>query len=241
MRLQELDSRVPRRHRVDRVEDPAHQHAGEQEIGKHDDAAEPETRRAIERRADARVCDAAERRLGPAEAEPLPQHARDLRDIRVGVGIVGAAANDNEQRFRALALRRDGGDTVGRRVEQLRIDAEIAAELHLRSRMRVHKTVHLPRQVVLDVARGEQHARNRQYSGRAACLQFGQRLADRRPGEFEEPRGLEPVGPQSLPRLGQRPELLDPRLVAAAVGGDQQGIRHGTPVLSEANWPRGMG
>ena len=112
--------------------DALDQHAGEQEIREHDDAAEAEPRRAVERRVDPRMRDAAERRLGPAEAHALPQHAGDLGDVGIGVGVVGAAADDDQQRVSARAVRRHrGGDPVGGGREQLRVDRQIAAEPHL--------------------------------------------------------------------------------------------------------------
>src|SRR5689334_7377838 len=49
--------------------DALDQNTGEQEIRKHDDAAEPEQRRTVERRPDKRMRHPAERRLGPPEAE----------------------------------------------------------------------------------------------------------------------------------------------------------------------------
>jgi hypothetical protein len=78
-------------------------------------------------RVDARLRDAAIGYLGPAEAEPLPQHAGDLRDVRIGVGVVGAAPDDDEQRVGAVA-RCGGGDAVGGGVDQLGVDRQIAAE-----------------------------------------------------------------------------------------------------------------
>ena len=60
--------------------------------------AKAEPRGAVERRLDQRRGDAAERHLGPAEAHALPQHARELGDVGIGVGVVGAAADDEEQR-----------------------------------------------------------------------------------------------------------------------------------------------
>ena len=186
-RLDELDIGKPPRRRVARSVDALDQDAGEQEIRKDDDAAKPEPRGMGRRRVDARVCDAAERRLGPAEPHPLPQHARDLGDVGVGVGVVGAAADDDQQRLRPVgAVRRQcRGDAVGRRVQQLRVDREIAAEPHLDARVVGGKAVDLPRQVVFDVARGEQHARHRENPPRAARRQRGEPVADRRPGEFE--------------------------------------------------------
>ncbi len=165
--------------------------------------------------------DAAECRFRPAEAEPFPQHARDFRDVGVGIRVVGAATDDNEQRFRAFALRRNGGDAVGRGFQQFRVDTEVAREPYLGPPMRGHEAVHLPRQVVLDVTRGEQHPRHGQYSGRAACMQFNERFADRRAGEFEiavcEIAAPEPGAQRRRGLL----ELVDGLGVAAAVAAQQ--------------------
>ena len=91
---------------------------GEEEIREHDDAAKAEPRRALERRLDARMGDAAEGDLGPAEAHALPQHARDLGDVGVGVGVVGAAADHDEQRL--VARRRLGPRRPPRRCARRR-------------------------------------------------------------------------------------------------------------------------
>ena len=76
--------------------DALHQHAGEEEIGKYDDTLEAELGGAVERGADLGVGDAGEGDFGPAVAEAFPQHARQLGDIAVGVGIVGAAPDDQQ-------------------------------------------------------------------------------------------------------------------------------------------------
>src|SRR5436853_3162453 len=45
-------------------------------------------------------------RLGPTEPHALPQHARDLGDVGIGVGVVGAAADRSEEHTSELqALR----------------------------------------------------------------------------------------------------------------------------------------
>ena len=64
--------------------------------------------------------------------------------------------------------------------------AEIAAEPHLDPGIRGGEAVHLPRQVVLDVARGEQHPRApRRCAWRPRAASAASAVADRRPGEFE--------------------------------------------------------
>ena len=98
-RLDELDLGMARRHRVGRIIDALHQNAGEQEIREDDDAPIAEPRRMFERRLDQRKGDAGIGRLGPAEAKAFPQQARDLGDIGIGVGIGGAAADDDQQRL----------------------------------------------------------------------------------------------------------------------------------------------
>ena len=128
--------------------------------------------------------DAAIRRLGPAEPHPFPQHAGDLGDVGIGIGIVGAAPDDDKDGVLAI-LRRRGGDPLGGRGEQLGIDREVAAEPHLDTRICGHETVHFPRQVVLDVAGCEQHAGHGEDPPRAARHQIRQPLLDCRVGEFE--------------------------------------------------------
>ena len=103
--------------------DAADQDAGEQEIGKHHDAAKAEPRRPLEQRVDARMGDPAVADLGPAEAHALPQHARDLGDVAVGVGIGGAAADHREQgvlaRHRVARRRERCLDAIAGGAQQL--------------------------------------------------------------------------------------------------------------------------
>ena len=110
----------------------------------------------VERGVDARMGDAAEGDFGPAEAHAFPQHPRDFGDVGIGVGVVGAASDDDEQRLVA-GVRRRRRDAVGGGVQQLRVDRQIAAKPHIDPRIVGDEAVHLPRQVVLDVAGREQH------------------------------------------------------------------------------------
>src|SRR5688572_5791191 len=79
-RLDDFDLGMTLRDGASRRVDPFHEHPCEEEVGEHDDAAEPEPDRLFERRLDEREGHAGIGRLRPAEAKTLPQHARDLRD-----------------------------------------------------------------------------------------------------------------------------------------------------------------
>ena len=71
------------------------------------------------------------------------------------------------------------------------------------------------------MARGEQHARHGQYFRRAARPQAGERLADRRAGEFEIAGREIAAGEAGAQRSGGLLELLDRLGVAAAVAAQQ--------------------
>ena len=137
-RLDEFDVGMARRDRVGGVVDALHQNAGEEEIREDDDAAEAELRRLLQRRLDEREGDAGIGGLRPAEAKPLPEHARDLGDVGIGVGIGGAAADDDEQRFvqRDIARRRVErlADAVAGGAEHFRVEPELAAVFDLQAR-----------------------------------------------------------------------------------------------------------
>src|SRR5436853_7064893 len=82
-------------------------------------------------------------RLGPAEPHALPQHARDLGDVGIGIGVVGAAPDDDEQRVGTPVGHRRS-DPFGGGLEQLRLDPEIAAKADFDARIFGDETVHLP-------------------------------------------------------------------------------------------------
>ena len=109
--------------------------------------------------------DAAIADLHPADAGAFPKHACELADIAVGVGVRGAAADHSEEGL----IPRDV--SAGRRqrlvnpdlsgLQQLRIDAEIPAELDLDAVL-MCVLIEDRGHIVLDVAGGKQHARDRQ-------------------------------------------------------------------------------
>ncbi len=95
---------------------------------------------------------------------------------------------------RGRSRRRRGDARRRRRAAASASIAEVAAEAHLDAGVVGDEAVHLPGQVVLHVAGGEQHARHREDPPRAARRQRGEPVADRRPGEFEIAGGEIVVG-----------------------------------------------
>ncbi len=224
-RLDELDLGKAGRGHIGLGIDALHQNAGEQEIREDDNATKAEPGGAVERRVDSGMGDAAERRFGPAEPHPLPQHAGDLGDVGIGVGVIGTAPDDDKHGVLA-ALRHRSGDALGRRGQQLRVDRKIAAEPHVDAPMFGHEAVHFPRQVVLDMARREQHARHRQDLASAARHQLRQTLLDRRASEFEIAGG-EIMLQARAQRSGGHLELGDRLGIAAAMAAQQhRGLAH---------------
>ena len=105
-RREELDLGVIGGHLVGVHPDPAHQHAGEEEVGEHHDAAEAQAHHVAQAGFHQGEGDAGIDGFPPAEAEPLHQHPGDLGHIRVGIRIGGAAPHHHQQRFRQRHSRR---------------------------------------------------------------------------------------------------------------------------------------
>ncbi len=155
--------------------------------------------------------------------------------LELASGSCGAAADDDEQGLgpRDAGIRRRG-DAVGGRPQQFRVDRQVAAEADLDRRVFGGKAVHLPRQVVLDVARREQHAGDRQDPPRAARRQRREPVADRRPGEFEIAGGEIMLRQPRPQRRRQQFELGDRLGVAAAMAADQHRLAAHRLTLHEA-------
>ena len=188
--LEELDARMARRDLVGLPVDPLDQDAGEQEVGEHHDPAKAETARPLQHGVDPRMGDAAVADLGPAEAHALPQHARDLGDVAVGVGVGGAAPDHRQQ---GLFAR-----NFAARLRERRLDPVAAPRANSFGSMPSSRPKLDPNamvggilvehrwHVVLDVAGGEQHARHGQHVIDAARPQPVEPLAQHRPRELQK-------------------------------------------------------
>ena len=224
---QEFDVAVEARHFGRLFVDALDEDAVEQKIREHDDAPEAEAHGACQALVRARM---GHTRIGdgrPAEAHALPQHARHFGDVRVGVGIVGAAPDDDKQRFGARGgargLRLGLIDALLGRFDELQIDRKIAAELDLDAGIFGSPGVQLPRQVVFHVAGCKQHRRNGLDVRGALGLQRIEPFADHRAREFEKARA-HGAPRQLLAQFGhERVEFAHRVEVAAAVAADHDG------------------
>ena len=193
----------------------------------------PSSGGALEQRVDTWMGYAAVADLGPAEAHALPQHARDLGDIAVGVRVGGAAADHREQRLCPRQVRGPGGerglDSVARRGEQLWLDAEISAELDPNGVLGGIGIEHR-RHVVLDVAGGEQHAGHREHVVHGAGAQSVQAFAQRRSRELEEAALQRVLGQTACESADQTLEFLDRVHIARAVTAHHDSNRHRCPL-----------
>ena len=158
------------------VIDALDQDAGEQEVGENDDALEAQLHGAFQARIHQRRGDAGIGDLGPAEAHAFPQHAGDLGDIGIGVGIVGAAPHHHQQGLGALHLGFSGGfgffDTLGGSAQKLQVHRQLAAIFDLKLGVFAGVAVDFPRQIVLHMAGGEQHGRQGENAGGAPIFQL---------------------------------------------------------------------
>ena len=222
--LEEFDLRVVGRHAVGVVVDALDEHAGEQEVRKDDEAAVTESGRVTQSGLDQREGHPGVADLAPPEPEALPQHAHDLVDVGVGVGVGGAAPDHHQHGVvpRHIVPRPIQRllDAIPRRFQHLRIDAELACVADLHAGMRNLVSAQYRRDVVLGVAGREQHAGHRQHQVVPRRVQLVQTVADDGRGELQEP-ALDLVLWQPLSQAsGDSVELRDCVLVTAAVTAD---------------------
>ncbi len=234
-RLDELDAGVRGGHPVGVFVDPVHQDAREQEIGEDDNAPEAELHHMLQRRLDQRKGDAGIGGFAPAESDALPQHSRDLRDVRVRIGIGRAAAHGQQERFLdgdrtelGVGTRDRFAHPVAGRADHLQVDSELAAVGDLDLRFPGGIGVDDRGNVVLGMAGREQHPRDRIDSPHPALDQPVQPVADDRRGEFEEPVLDLPVRVVRAQRVGDDRKLAHRAFVAAPVAAhhDSEIVRH---------------
>ncbi len=193
-RLDEFDIGMPRGDLVGIAVDSVDQDAGEQEVGEHDDPLVAKLHRVFEAGLHQRERDAGIAGFRPAEAHAFPQHARHLGDVRIGVGVRCAAAHDHQQcfvpgniaarPFRSLDQRLL--DAVARRLQHFQIDRQLAPVIDLHAGILRRIGIEDGGNIVLRMARREQHAGHGQHPGHALIAQFVEPVADDRRREFQE-------------------------------------------------------
>jgi len=230
--LQEFDLRMAGRHRVGDTVDSFDQDAGEKKIRKNDDTLITKAHGMFETGAHQRKRDAAITDFHPAKAHAFPQHPRNLGDIAVGVGIGGAAPDDDKQRIRTRdpagggLLRRL--DPFSRDFQKFWINGKIAPVLDGAIPMLRLIGIENRRDVVLGVTGGKKHPGDGEDAIDALRAQLVEAFADHRPREFEKAESGRIVGKPSGYPLRQRLELADRCIVAAAVAANHNPnlIRH---------------
>ncbi len=219
-RLDEIDLRMSRCSLVDRGIDAFDQDTGEQKIGENNDTLEPEPDRPVERRSDKREGDAGIGGLAPPVAHAFPQHAHHLGDIGIGIRVRSTAPHHHQQRLMArnalLCSRLGLGDAGAGGIEHLEIDAEFGPISDLDA-MLCGIGVEHGRDVVLGVAGGEQHARQREHALDACVPQLVETKIDHRVGEFEIAVFDRNAFKALAEDIGQMGEFVDGATVAAAV------------------------
>ena len=174
-RLYEFDLGMPCSDGVGVVVNAPDQNAGKQKIWEHDDPTEAQFGRMLEAWLDQREGYAGVAHFTPAEAKGFPEQPHDLRDIRIGIWIGSAAANDHEQGFVFRHIIRCAVEgflnALACGTHHLHVDAQFTTILDGDTRVLSHVRVEDRRNIVLYVASGEKHARKREDVGVTLFLQ----------------------------------------------------------------------
>ena len=139
---------------------------------------------------------------------PSPQHPHHLRNVAVRIGVGRPAPDDDQHRLvegnGAAGRIKGGADPVARGAKELLVDAELArvSDLHLRV-FRLEGVEH-GRDVVLGVARREQHPGHREAEPVATRAKLLETLADDGGRELEKP-ALDVVLREPLPNARRHP------------------------------------
>ncbi len=188
--VEEFDLRMALGHLLGNAIDALHQHAGEQEIGENDDAPVSQLHRVFQPRPYKRESDAAIADLAPAKSHAFPQHAGNLADVRIGVGVGRAAADDHQQRLgprHAPGRSRLGClNPLARHGEQTVIEGKVAAIIDAQARMLGRVGIEDRGYVVFHMTRGKKHAGDGQNQIGALQAQSVEPIPNDRLGELEE-------------------------------------------------------
>ena len=230
--MEEGDLGMVGRHPLAVLHNPAHQHAGKEEVREHHDAAVPQLHHMAQTGFNQGEGDAGIERLTPSETKTLHQHPGDLGHVGVGIGIGGTPTHHHQQRLMkghrwparaaVIAIRRiqAGPDAGAGGLDHLAIHPQLPAVIDPQSRLGGVGIEHRG-DVVLGVTRRKQHGRNGQHMAHTAAAQRLQAIAQDRPGKFQiakfhwhRLKGL-------LELAGQGGKLFHRQAIAAAVAADQ--------------------
>ena len=189
-RLDEFDLQMISGYHVGIVINASHQNTGEQEVWKHNDPLITQLGGVPQARFHQGEGDAGIGHFGPAKAKALPQQTADFRDIGIGIRVGRAPAHHHQQGFLRTDMIARGihglAHPVAGGTDQLHVHTQIPAIGDIQLRVLGAIGIDHRGQVVLHMARGEQHAG---YSNNALVATFAQgiqTLADDRRGEFQK-------------------------------------------------------
>jgi len=172
-RLDELDPRMAGCDLIGVVIDALDQDAREQEIREDDDPLVAHPRAVLQRRFDQREGNAGIAHFAPAKAHAFPKHAHHFSDVGIGIRVRRAAPDDTQQRVMPGDLIIQGFFDPGACGSQhLQINGKFPTILDRHTGVLRLIRVQDGRNIILRVAGGEQHARNRQNAGHTLFTQL---------------------------------------------------------------------
>ena len=218
------------------VVDAVQEHAGEQEERGDDDGARPQQPQPLQYVGHPGGGHRDEARLDHAQAAPVGEQPSDLPQVRAGVRIARPASDQRDSELLRIGIVGRVPDPVGRDVQHSRLDAQVPGQPEPDSRVPGPGPRDRCGSVVLEVPGGEQHQWHADDLRRALGDQGVDSVVHGGRGELEE---AEPdrVRGDRPDRLGQRPELLHPVGVPAAVADDEHRPAHGALLIGPPHRP----
>ena len=225
-RFHEFGCGMRRSNLVGKAVDPIDQNPRKQEIGEHDHALEAKLHDMFKTWLDKREGHTGIADLGPAETHPFPQHAGNLGNVRIGIGVGGAAPDHDKtgigpinRAMFGIGGRNGLGNAVSGRLQHLQIDRQLAPILD-GDTMLGGIGVQDRRDIILRMTGGKQHARHGKNVIDALLAKLVEPGLDHRGGEFEISILNRPVGKQRCEFFRQDSEFSYRRFRARAVTAD---------------------
>ena len=243
--LQDLQLGMVVCHPLAVLHDPAHQHAGEEEVGEHHDAAIAQLRHLAQAGLNQGEGDPRIEGLAPAEAEALHQQPCHLGHVAVGIRIGGTPTHHHQQGLidghgipagrPVLVVRLIQAGTNARTsgLDHAAVDPELTAVVDAQTRFSGVGVQHRG-DVVFGMPRREQHRRDRQHMAHPALSQGIETIAQNRSGKLQVAVVHGHPAHAVLQLSGQGGEFLHRQPVAAAVAADQHPDRTMGPLERRA-------